>query len=614
MRPQRTSRRFQVLAALFLAALYLFPRLMHLDASVTTDEPIWLGRSANFYLALFRGNFADTFQFAHPGVPTMWAGMIGYWFAFPDYAREYTNNFELTFEIHQRIRASGLSELDVLIAARMSKVVLQAIFFLIAIVYCHRRFGGVVATLTGIIIALDPFLIAHDRLLHVDGLFAITSFAAVMALADAFVTGWARARPWVIAGILAAFAWLTRSTGIVLVAVLAGWMLIDLVTERWSADRSFVSRFRHRLRPALIWGAAAFLATVAMWPALWVAPLRTLDFMLDWTTKAAERGHALPTFFDGTIQYGDPGLLFYPVTLLWRLTPLTLVGVALFTGFLITDAMYRHLSGGRVQTIGIATTFAVLYLIGMSLGEKKFDRYILPVYPIVDLIAALGFATAATTLIHTVTLDRRIVMATTLALIVIVQGGSYWSARLYPLDYYNPLLGGLDRAINEVRVGWGEAHKEAAEFILARAGGEEVTVRMSGTRGPLLYFLPEPVVVQPYRFETVADWESTDYYVSSIQQWQRDIRDEVIDYLEQFEPVKVVTIDGVPFIKVYKLNGIPPPPFLPEATGRMHTPITGWESKDARRLVSTLRTETSPNPTNLREFLDNMQPLARSLR
>ena len=561
MQVQRSDRRYQVLVALLLVALYLLPRLMHLDASVTTDEPFWLGRSANFYRAIFQGDLAATFQFAHPGVPTMWAGMVGYWFAFPEYINDYSTNLEMTFEIHNRIRASGLSELDVLIAARVSKIVLQAVIFLIAIILCHRRFGVLVAVLTGIIIALDPFLIAHDQVLHVDGLFAITSLAAVLALADAFATGRTSDRPWIIAGILAALAWLTRSTGIVLVVVLSGWMLVDLVMQRLIATRPFSEALRGHLRHALIWGMSSVLTTVGLWPALWVAPRRTLDSMLDWATMAAESGHEHPSFFHG-IQQGDPGLLYYPVTLLWRLTPLTWLGVALFIGLLITGAAQRHLSSGTLRVVGMVTTFAVLYFIGMSLGEKKFDRYILPVYPVVDLMAALGFATAVTVVTGTITRYRRVVVTITLALIVAIQGGSYLSAHRYPLTYYNPLLGGLDRAVNVVRVGWGESEKEAAAFILAEASGKAVTVRTSGGRGPLLYFLHAPVVVQPHPFSTVADWESTDYYVASIQQWQRDIDGEVINYLEQFEPVKVVTVNGVPFTKVYNLEAIPPPPHL----------------------------------------------------
>lgn len=550
-----------------LVGLYLLPRLINLDASVTTDEPIWLGRSANFYMALYEGHLADTFQFAHPGVTTMWAGMVGYWFVFPSYVTEYSGNFPLTFEIHQRIRAAGLSELDVLIATRISKILLQAIFFMIAIAFCQRRFGTLVALLTGIIIALDPFLIGNDQVLHVDGLFAISSFAAAMALANAFVIGPSQTRPWVIAGILAALAWLTRSTGLALIVVLAGWLLLDFITARRQAGKDTERRVWFYIRPALFWLGAALITTFALWPALWVAPRTTLSFVVDWAADAATAGHSLPTFFNGRIYPGDAGLLFYPITMLWRLTPVTLLGAALCVGLLIAGAVRAKMPNGTIRALAVVGSFALIYLIGMSLGDKKFDRYILPVYPFMEVVAALGFATMASIVGDTVRRHRRLITAGALALAVLFQGASYLTVFAYPLNYYNPLLGGLSSAVDEVQVGWGETDKEAAEYILDHAERDDVTVRMSGSRGPLLYFMPEPAVVQPHPFKTVADWQATDYYVSSVQHWQRDIYNDIIGYLERFEPVHVITIDGVPFNRIYDLNQIPAPPFLPESDG-----------------------------------------------
>ena len=56
-------------------ALYAGVRLLDLDRLVTTDEPFWLGASANFYRALKTGDFANTYQLEHPGVLTMWGGV-----------------------------------------------------------------------------------------------------------------------------------------------------------------------------------------------------------------------------------------------------------------------------------------------------------------------------------------------------------------------------------------------------------------------------------------------------------------------------------------------------------------------------------------------------------
>ncbi len=61
-----------LLLVLIVIAIWL-PRGLALDRFVTIDETKWLDRSANFYLALAKGDFADTYQKEHPGVTIMWA-------------------------------------------------------------------------------------------------------------------------------------------------------------------------------------------------------------------------------------------------------------------------------------------------------------------------------------------------------------------------------------------------------------------------------------------------------------------------------------------------------------------------------------------------------------
>jgi dolichyl-phosphate-mannose--protein O-mannosyl transferase len=212
-----------------LTLLYLLLRTTGLDRIVTTDEPFWLGRSANFYRALWQGDLVHTFQHAHPGVMTMWAGMVGYWFAAPGYVDTVDADIYNVYGIHRHLREMGLLEMDVLVASRIAKIVLQALLFALSLVWLRRLFGTPVAIVAGAIIALDPFLIAHDRLLHLDGLLAISSLAAVLALAEAATGSRRPALTWLIAGALAAVTWLTRSTGLALLGVVGLVLLTDAI-------------------------------------------------------------------------------------------------------------------------------------------------------------------------------------------------------------------------------------------------------------------------------------------------------------------------------------------------------------------------------------------------
>ena len=89
--PSHRRRWFEVLLLFVLAVAILSPRLFALDRFVTVDEPRWLVRSANMYLAISRGDWVQTYLREHPGVITMWAGTAGLLWRFPGYSRVATD-------------------------------------------------------------------------------------------------------------------------------------------------------------------------------------------------------------------------------------------------------------------------------------------------------------------------------------------------------------------------------------------------------------------------------------------------------------------------------------------------------------------------------------------
>lgn len=72
-----SSRCRAVLLILVLCSLWASVRLVGSESTMTTDETLWQGRSANFYLAVAKGQYEHTYQMAHPGVPVMLAGGLG---------------------------------------------------------------------------------------------------------------------------------------------------------------------------------------------------------------------------------------------------------------------------------------------------------------------------------------------------------------------------------------------------------------------------------------------------------------------------------------------------------------------------------------------------------
>ena len=93
----------------------------------------------------------------------------------------------------------------------------------------------------------------------------------------------------------------------------------------------------------------------------------------------------------------DPGPLFYPLANLYRLTPLELLGlIGLLISTIIASARAiqrraQPLTPNLQQTTLLALAcFIAFWSLVMVLGPKKFDRYVLPTWPALMVLAAAG--------------------------------------------------------------------------------------------------------------------------------------------------------------------------------------------------------------------------------
>jgi 4-amino-4-deoxy-L-arabinose transferase-like glycosyltransferase len=566
------AQRFLVsLLPVILAVPYLAPRLIGLDRLVTVDERDWLGASANVYTALVHGDFAHTSQvehgLVHPGVLTMWAGALGFRLAFPEYAERHPEQIEHINDTHEVLRRLGYSPLAALVTARTTKLLLQVVFFAICVWLMQPLFGAAITVVGMVLLAFDPFLIAHDRLLQIDGLLALTSFVSLLALLRARQLRH-DGRFLALSGVFAAFAWLTRTTGVALV-VMIGLLFAVVAWHRYqNQGLSRRSAIQLALRPLVWWTLVALLVTILTWPALWVSPLDTYRHMLLASLQMARAGHEFGTFFYGTTYHGEQSLayaFYYPVSLLWRLTPVTLVGVLLAVlgvKFCSRILLPQHLR----MPLAILSGYSLLYTVGMSIGAKKFDHYVLPVYPVLDLLAAAGIVGAARVLSTGQAKLRPALIWIVLAGVVGGQLASALSTAPYYLPYFNPILGGTAGAARALLLGWGEGMDQVADFILSQPEGGNSVVMTSITSTTLLYLLPESVTVSsPVHEEDIVSveaWTGTDYYVVYISQQQRDALPHLFAYLSQYQPVHTVSFGGVDFARIYDLRTIPPPDWL----------------------------------------------------
>lgn len=548
------------LAALALVLLAIsLPHLAGLARFVTPDEYLWLARSANFYEALTRRDYASTYQAAHPGVTIMWAGAAGLSLVYPDYLKSDPGQVD-TDRFHELMEARGVpvSLLEVLRAERLVMVVAQLVVLALSYFYARRLFGTLPALLGFLFIAFDPFHLGLTRLLHLDGMLANLLFLSLLAFLVFLVNR--RVVNLLVSAAAGGLAFLTKSPGVVMLPVIGALVLVEL----WRATRQDGFSWRlawHSLWPVLAWLATGAVVIFAFWPAMWVHPLATLSQIFGSAQDFAESGHTSALFFNGQIipdgNLGWRFFYFYPLTYLWRATPVALGGLALAVwGFAARRKPFDRREA-RLATLGLLL-FCGAFLAGMTIGEKKFDRYLVPVYPALDLIAGAGWSFLAMALSERLpAVTRRWVPALLLIIIVGIQMTGTLSTYPYYISYYNPLMGGAWKAPQVMQIGWGEGIDQAARYLNQKPDVGKLKVIAWYDTGSFSYFFngaDRTFWATPG--QDPDNWQkfiTSDYAVVYIQQWQRQIPKEVLEYLSGIEPEHTVWIDGLEYVRIYKL-------------------------------------------------------------
>ncbi len=557
-RPIATRRISFLLIVLMVSALYAGVRMHNSESLVTNDEPFWLGRSANFARAISQWEPEDTYQMVHPGVPVMWAGAVAYWLNAPEYFDHYTENMFAPFFIDERLTPVGIDTLEMLQDTRLVKLGLETILFAVSVSLVLALGSRLLAATAGVLIALDPFVAGFGPLLHLDSFLTISLFAASLAIAWAMKDPSSRHR-WLLAGTLAAIAALTRTTGLAI-----GVPLLIAFIMLWKQQG-----FRLTLRAAIPW-AIGFAATyILAWPVLWVDPVDTARAIIEWTVGAAGGGHEHPLFFNGTIAFGDPGWLYYPVTILWRTTPVVWLGIILCLVFLKSKAVRA-----RIKPFIPVLIMGAIYLVVMSFGAKKFDRYVLPVYPVISLIAAFGFEASFRWIRTTLHKFDRIVPAIGLTAVALLSLIPLSNAGPYTMNYYNEIMRQFERPEHAIQIGWGEGGSDVVAFLESeteRLGRPVIVQTYSRPQETipqvLKYFMIEDAVqtdqiqFNNVGFSTEQDWNETDYYVFNIQHTQRDMVDDY-EFFANVEPIHTVQLGGVTIWEIYAPNQLPVPDSL----------------------------------------------------
>ncbi len=283
--------------------------------------------------------------------------------------------------------------------------------------------------------------------------------------------------------------------------------------------------------------------------------------VIDLVHLYAAVGHESPVFFNGMVvpsgKLGGPFFFFYPVSLLWRSTPAVLIGLlAALAAFARRLQPFSEPQARRTVTWLLFSVF--LFTVLMNFGSKKFDRYLLPVYPPLDLIAGVGWVAIAQWFQSRKPgfLHRYSVPLILSAAIGVQMLGALGSHPYY-LTYYNPLMGGARKAPQVMMIGWGEGLDQAARYFNQKPDAGEIEVA-SWYRGSFSYFFPGETIGIPALSEISDNWLEdlldADYAVVYIQQWQRGTPRSMLDILDRQEPEHSIWINGLEYVRIYKLG------------------------------------------------------------
>jgi 4-amino-4-deoxy-L-arabinose transferase-like glycosyltransferase len=200
----------------------------------------------------------------------------------------------------------------------------------------------------------------------------------------------------------------------------------------------------------------------------------------------------------------------------------------------------------NLPTILWLLTFVLLFTLLMTASDKRSARYILPIFPILAIIAAAGWLSLARFVSSKLRISRlAFSLGLILAALLIL-----WPYAPYYFTYYNPLLGGSFTAPEWVKIGWGEGLDEVGRFLQQQPQPEALRV---GT--------PYASTVAPFFTGKLANptGPELDYVVLYLKQAQAgEPYPEFIRYYEQLEPSHIVELNGLHYAEVYPGPAIQP--------------------------------------------------------
>ena len=569
--------------------LTVYPRISSLELHWAPDERLWLTRSHQFIQSIKNGDLKKTVTAPHPGVTTMWLGGLA-----------LSLKYKSALTASPNLISNPLYSTETLAVTRTGVVLTTIVAILIAWYLLFKLLGWWTSFLAILFIAVNPFYLSLSRILHTDALAASFTLLTVLFLLVCLERP-LRLKYIIFSGICLGLACLSKVTAFALVLYLPILLAFYNVNEK--RDKNELNCSMPYLYSA--WLGTAFLTAVCLWPGLWtvfgnnplvsflgcvllllgiicwsyrhilmsfselirqpkhlVVSLLMIIVLATCAWKAVQpivygldvvtRPHEVAFLFLGKIVH-NPGPFFYPLVILLRSSPFTLP--LLILG-LVWFVFFREASESKMRRIFFASLILILlFTVLLSLATKKISRYILPIFPFIDILAAIGLSVLLKEFAYpkisklikqTISHLKKHMLSSVVGLsicllVMFFQVVPVLGIHPYYEAYYNSLWRITDVA-KLFSIGGGVGSDQAGIYLSRKPNAKQLTVRASPVAIEYIgYYFPGKLI--PYG----EDSPDPDYEVVHLYDIQLKRNDLALN--RQLE--HVVRINGIDFVWIY---------------------------------------------------------------
>lgn len=415
-------------------------------------------------------------------------------------------------------------------------------------VWTWQLFGPLAATVSTLALVLYPLFFEHAHLNIKDVPFGALVTCSLWSLSLAW-----RKRSWgwgIVASVSCGLAMGVRLLAIEIWLAFALVLVVSLWQQR-RMGQPMMSWFPLALGGLLLVGSTVVF--LVSWPWLWDAPL---DHLLQHIRYVEGVAYGLPVLYLGRIWQAG-------LTLPWHYSLVTFVlktpPLLLIAGSFGIATVLRQTTVAQSWPCKIVLTYWTLTILRSSWpGVVHYDgiRHMMDAVILFCMMAGAG----AAGFLEAIYKRRPSLKAIGLWPVYVGVGflcclGTYNLSTYHPFEgtYYTPLIGGIRRA--ERRFGleyWGSSYRAGAMWLNVHLSPDSLV--LAPMRGELLdwYLAPEFCRIEP---ESIHQLKPDDQvYVVYFN--RQELYDGVLPCVEMYmRPVHVITVQGVPLLKIVRTTG-----------------------------------------------------------